>query len=406
LFPAHRHGLPRPRESHHHAMRILNVIDTLDPARGGTVSSLLQATSLLEERGHEAHIAALADTMESPWIPANPHRVFCFGPARGKFSFTASYSSWLRNAALHYDLVVIRGLWQYQGIGTAREMWRLRRPYAIFIHGMLGPAALKPGWKHLKKAAYWSLFEGRVVARAAAAVFTSDEERRLARGFTRGSRWHPMVIENSVDAVPAPSRDDVDALLTRYPRLRGGRVVLALGRLHPVKGCDDLIRAFARAFTSDEQACLVLAGPVEDAQYAHRLQILAREAGVADRIVWPGLVGAREKAALFSLATVFVSSSHHENFGFAAVEALASGLPVIVTNKVNVHRILDDAGAGIVCGDDETGLAEALRKWTRLGGSELEALKRRQLDLWKRRFSRESAGRHLEESLLGLAAAK
>ena len=377
-------------------MRVLNVIDTIDPAIGGTATSVLQAASLLEERGHDVEIAVMMDRPGDPWIGASGAHVRCFGPARLRYGYAPSYRHWLRDHASSYDLVVIRGLWQYQGIATASEMWRQRRPYAIFIHGMLGPYARSQPLKYLKKFAYWAALESRVVSRAVAAVFTSEEEERLARDFFPRARWNPVVIGNSVDPPPRASAGEVEGLFARFPELRGRKVVLYLGRLLRIKGCDQLIAAFAQAFAGDENMRLVLAGPAVDSRYERELRRVAQESGVADRITWTGLVTGADRSALFSIASVYVSPSHHENFGFSAVEAIAFGLPVIVTNKVNIHGLLERAGAALVCPDTAVGIAAALRRWHALDATALDALRGRQLEVWRQSFSREQVGERLE----------
>lgn len=377
-------------------MKFLHVIDSLDPAKGGPVASVRQIASVLAQRGHVAEIAALSDRESDPWIRDAPQMVWCFGTARLNYAYAPCFRPWLRENARNYDLVVVRGLWQYQSVATAAEMWALRRPYAIHIDGMLGPFGKNQLLKYLKKLAYWVMVERRCVNRAAAAIFTNVEEERLARGFLPCSRWNPVVIGHSVDPLVPESADGISDWLARFPELRGKTSVLYLGRLHPIKGCDVLIRAFAKAFRADEDVHLVLAGPAVDAGYHARIRRLAKACGIAHRITWPGLVTGREKSALFSLASVFVSPSHDENFGIAAVEALAFGLPVILTDKVNIHSVLGASGAALVCEDTEEGLAQSLRKWRALGADERGALRARQLAVWKEQFSRDSVGPGLD----------
>ena len=85
------------------------------------------------------------------------------------------------------------------------------------------------------------------------------------------------------------------------------------------------------------------------------------------------------------------------------MEALASGLPVILTNKVNIHEILEGARAALVCDDSEEAIAGALCRWSGLGVEELEAMRGRQLALWRERFSRERVGERLEGMFSKLA---
>lgn len=384
-------------------MKFLHVIDSLDPAKGGPVASVRQIASVMSQRGHVVEIATLSDRESDPWIRDAPQMVWCLGPARLNYAYAPRFRPWLRENARNYDLVVVRGLWQYQSVATASEMWALRRPYAIHIDGMLGPFGKNQRLKYLKKLAYWAMVERRCVSRAAAAIFTNDEEERLARSFLPCSRWNPVVVSDSVDPLPSASADGISHLLARFPEMRGKTIVLYLGRLHPKKGCDVLIRAFAQAFRADEDVHLVLAGPAIDAGYHARIRRLAAACGMAHRITWPGLVTGDDKSALFSVASVFVSPSHDENFGISAVEALAFGLPVILTNKVNIHALLGASGAALVCEDTEEGLAQSLRNWRALGADERAALRAHQLTVWKEQFSRDSVGPRLDSLFSRLA---
>jgi glycosyltransferase involved in cell wall biosynthesis len=384
-------------------MRVLHVIDSIRPTNGGTATSVLQASSLLMGHGHEVEIAALSDSHGDPWVREASAPIHCFGPAYLHYAYSPRFAPWLREHAPRYDLVVIRGLWQYQSVATARVMWSLDRPYAIFIHGMLGPYSRQERLKYLKKYLYWNVIESRVVRRAAAAIFTSSEEERLAREFFPRFEWNPVVIGNSVDPPPPPSSDSIAGFVQRHPELKDKSCVVFLGRIHPIKGCETLIEAFAHTFRDDEDMHLVIAGPVIVPEYHARLHQLSRDLGIERRITWPGLLASDDRSALFSLTSVFVSPSHHENFGFAAVEALAFGLPVILTDKVNIHGVLREAQAALVCHDSVDGIERALRTWRGMGRADLDALRNRQLSTWKRQFSRESVGHRLEQSFSYLA---
>jgi glycosyltransferase involved in cell wall biosynthesis len=385
-------------------VKVLNVIDTIDPANGGKVTSVLQASSLLKERGNDVSIAALMDQPSDPWSRSDSAKVHCFGPARLRYGYSPGYGPWLRDNARNYDLVVIHGLWQYQGIGTAAHMWKLQRPYAVFAHGMLGRYAKMERIKYLKKLAYWSAVEHKVLSRAAAVIFTTEEEERLARDLFPFGSWNSAIVGCSVDAPPQASTAEIEKVFARFPELRGRKAILFLGRIDPIKGCDILIRAFARSFADDDRMQLVLAGPNSDAAHFRRLRIIASELGVAHRITWTGLVTGTDRSALFSMASLYICASRQENFGFSAVEALAFGMPVIVTDKVNIHGILREARAALVCDDSEEAIAGAIKSWRAIDESELKKLQARQLALWRARFSREPVGTCLENAFLQLAS--
>ncbi len=229
-----------------------------------------------------------------------------------------------------------------------------------------------------------------MLGRAAAAVFASDEEARLAQAFVPLHRWRALVLGSSVDRPRAPERAATQALLERFPAMKAGKVLLSMGRVHPVKGYEDLIEAFAALCAEHPDWLLALAGPIEDALYAAKLRDLVEARGMRERVVWTGHVGGPAKDALWARASAFVSSSHHESFGMAIVEAISLGLPTIVTDKVNIHGLLGEAQAAIVCEDSAPGLQRALAQLMRMGPDDIARMARRQAEVWNARFRREA----------------
>jgi glycosyltransferase involved in cell wall biosynthesis len=155
---------------------------------------------------------------------------------------------------------------------------------------------------------------------------------------------------------------DPYVFFARYPETRGRRIVLFLSRLHVKKGLEFLVPAFARVAASRPDLHLVVAGP--DEGMGATLRGWIRDAGLETRASIVGMLTGADKLAAFAAATVFVLPSHTENFGVAVLEAMAAGLPVLISDQVNIWREISDAGAGIIVrtetGPVEAGLARLL----------------------------------------------
>ena len=214
---------------------------------------------------------------------------------------------------------------------------------------------------------------------AAAVLFTSEEERRLARQ----SFWLYRCEERVVNfGAAAPVGDDVAQrriFLEAFPHLAGKRCFLFLGRVHVKKGPDLLLHAFAqilRELPADtgKDLHLVMTGP-NDHPYGRKMAQLARQLGLGDRITWTGMLTGDLKWGAFHAADVFVLPSHQENFGIAVAEALACGLPVLISNKVNVWREIHQHRAGLVAADDREGTRLLLTQWLRLPDTEREDMR-------------------------------
>jgi glycosyltransferase involved in cell wall biosynthesis len=139
-------------------------------------------------------------------------------------------------------------------------------------------------------------------------------------------------------------------------------VLLFLGRLHPKKGCDELIAAFADVAHRDPQLRLVMAGP-DQVGWQRGLAARATELGVHERITWTGMLAGDTKWGAYRAAEAFVLPSHQENFGIVVAEALACGVPVLISDKVNIWREIAAAQAGIVRDDTPAGTVALLREW-------------------------------------------
>jgi glycosyltransferase involved in cell wall biosynthesis len=368
-------------------MKILRSIHSVNPAIGGPIESVRQSSAVLIRRGHEVEIISL-DAPTDPWVRDCPLPVHALGPGRGHYGYAPHFSRWIREQHARYDAVIVQGLWQYSSFGVRSALRGTPTPYFVFPHGMLDPWFKRTyPLKHLKKLLYWPWAEYRVLRDAGAVLFTSEEERRLARESFSPYQCHEVVV-NYGTAAPeidlAGARED---FFGSFPQLRGRRFLLFLGRLHEKKGCDLLINAFMAQRSStrtDQSLDLVIAGPCADESYREHLQRLASN---TSDIMFTGMLTGSLKWGAFSAADAFILPSHQENFGIAVVEALASGTPVLISNKVNIWREIVAGEAGYVENDDLAGTARLIERWA---GSALD------VQAAMRAKARECFARHFE----------
>jgi glycosyltransferase involved in cell wall biosynthesis len=347
-------------------MKILRSIHTVNPAFGGPAESVRQSSDALARRGHRVDVVTL-DLPTDPWVRTFPVAVHALGPGLGRYGYAPQLSQWIHERHAQYDAVIVHGIWQYDSLAVWRGLRGSATPYFVFPHGMLDPWFKRTyPLKHLKKWAYWPWAEYRVLRDATAVLFTSEEERRLARESFWLYRCNEVVV-NYGTAAP-----DIDLTRARedwfqsHPHLRGRRYLLFLGRLHPKKGCELVIEALAAVRQARGPAHtphLVMAGPCADDEYLKRLKRLAGGDGEGSPVTFAGMLSASRKWGAFSAADAFVLPSHQENFGIAVVEALACGVPVLISNKVNIWREIDAARAGYVENDDLGGTTRLIERW-------------------------------------------
>jgi glycosyltransferase involved in cell wall biosynthesis len=337
------------------------MVRTLDPATGGVVRAVQLLSEGLIRAGHEVQIVTL-DAPESKWLSRSRLPGKALGHGRHGYGYSRELLPWLRAEGGHFDRVIVHGIWQYQSFAAWRRYAGSQIPYYVFPHGMLDPWFKRTyPLKHLKKWLYWPWADYRVLRDATAVIFTSEEERRTARK----SFWLYRCREK-VSTLGVEARDQVgsgEIFLEKYPALRGWRFLLFLGRLHPKKGCDLLIDALARRRDSTEALRLVLAGP-DQIRWEKELRMRVESAGLGESVIFTGMLEGAMKSAALQAADAFILPSHQENFGLSVVEALAAGLPVLISNRINIWREIEAANAGYIEPDDLLGTARLIERWS------------------------------------------
>ena len=375
-------------------MRILHAIATTDPKGGGPIEGVKQLAAALAPLGVHVEVVSMDDPAEA-WIADFPLPLHAMGPGQGKFGHAPRMEAFLREKGKAYDRIVVNGLWQFNGLAVWRTRKDHGRPYYAFCHGMLDPWFRRTyPLKHLKKQLYWLMGQYGVLRDAEKVLYTCEEERVQAQGAF--SPWGPF-RERVVAYGTAGSPFDLDlaraAFLATYPDLQGTRNLLYLSRIHEKKGCDLLIRAFAKAAPPD--ARLVMAGPDQTGWQA-TLKSMAADLGISDRIVWTGMLKGETKWGAYASAEAFVLPSHQENFGIVVAEALACGVPTLISNKVNIWREIETDGAGLVENDDQAGTDALLARWYSLGSDAREGMREAARACFAERFEIGHAARVLK----------
>jgi glycosyltransferase involved in cell wall biosynthesis len=339
-------------------MRILHVIAGLDRRDGGPPEACLQLCRELARRGQKVSIYStdlnLKGAPTEECDAAVTIKRFACKP-RLRYSPSMPLAVALRRDIPSFDIVHINSLYTFPSTAAAYYCRQFRVPYLLRPHGTLDPyifAHHRP-----RKFVYEKLIELKNLKNAAAVHFTAAEEMELARRAVPAMKGvvvplgvHPR--EYDWNATAKTSR------ASQYGE-EGRRSILFLGRLNYKKGLDLLVKAFGLVARTHDDVRLILAGPDEHG-YSTRIRCWLKEEGLLSKARFAGMLTGKEKVALLHRADVFVLPSYSENFGLAVVEAMASGLPVVISNRVNIWREVADANAGIVVNCDAAALADGL----------------------------------------------
>jgi glycosyltransferase involved in cell wall biosynthesis len=359
-------------------MRILHVIRTLDPSWGGPVEGTRNLTSQALLRGHGVEILC-ADDPASPWLAGWIPGIHAVGPGLLKYGFTAALDRWLAENLARFDVVVVHGVWMYFGYAVWKATRRIPVPYFLFIHGALDPWFRKQyPVKHVKKIVYWKALEHKVLRDAERVLFTTNEEMVLADRSFFPYQCRAEITGYGIVRPGLPDRFDknrsIVELTETYPDLRDRNFLLFLARLHEKKGVDLLLRAFAASKRELADTALVVAGP-GDVATVTKMRRLAASLGIASDVIWTGPLYGNTKWNVLRAAEAYILPSHQENFGISVVEALACGIPVLISDKVNIRREIEAAGCGLVASDDVAGTTWILKRWAGLTADEKSGMR-------------------------------
>ena len=330
-------------------MNVVHLISTLSARDGGPPIACLGLADAAARRGHDVVILTTDWDGSGRTGPGEEiHGAHGVRVVRFPVGFPrAIKTSWpLRAAFRHHlqraDVVHVHGLYLFVDWIAATLCQRQGVPYVLQTHGgLLPPVRRRHAW--IKKIMAW-VFQRRMFDEAAAILFTSEHERRLSAPFLGRAEGHVVPLGVETAAFADATADD---FFRRYPGLYGKKIVLFVGRVHFVKGLDILMDAFAALAPEIADAVLVVAGP-DEAGLGRRLAARLAKHGLEERMIFTGMLdGATVRSAL-KAAAVLALPSRGENFSLTVVEAMAAGLPVVVSPEVGVASDLAEAGAGLV----------------------------------------------------------
>jgi glycosyltransferase involved in cell wall biosynthesis len=231
----------------------------------------------------------------------------------------------LHELAPKADVIHDHGLWLMPNVDAGRAALLARKPFIIAPRGMLAPAAL--AFSPLKKRVVWALLQGRVVRSASCIHATSEQEHCEIRDF--GLKNPIAIVANGIDL------PELDNHFTAAPDV--ARIVLSLGRIHPKKGLDRLVRAWATLEAAHPEWRLRIVGP-DELGHAEELAALAVDLKT-QRVSIEASVAGDAKTAAYREADLFVLPTLNENFAITVAEALAAGTPVIATKGAPWHGL-------------------------------------------------------------------
>lgn len=347
-------------------MRVLHVIPSISSKRGGPSKAVVDMVKALRLEGIDASILTTTDNIdyqevsypEGVWFEYQDVPVLmyscvgsCFHQLR-EFLISPGLTTWLLRNITNYDLVHIHAIFSYPST-VAMLIARLKNvPYIIRTIGQLSPWSLRQNY-WVKQIMLLSVEKSNIEASIAIHVTSKSEEEDVKKLLFKSD------ILNLELGINMPrSRGNFSS------QIRTGKTIfLFLSRLHPKKQLENLLEAFfiVREKHNRNDWLLYIAGDGEPS-YVKQLHDLAKELGLNGKIEWLGHVTGYRKEKIFAESDWFVLPSANENFGISAVEALASGVPVILTKHVGIADLVSKYRAGILASESPEELSDTLVK--------------------------------------------
>ncbi|HEY2145640.1 MAG TPA: glycosyltransferase [Steroidobacteraceae bacterium] len=340
-------------------LRILVVVPTYFPAvrYGGPIRSVHALAKALVARGHEVQV--FTSSVDGPndldFDPSTPVdldgvRVRYF-PVRflRRLYWSPPMAAALRKEVADFDVLHLHSVFLWPTWSAARIARSRHVPYIVSPRGSLGREVIRRK-STLIKSAWIQLIEQRTLRESAGVHATSEIESDEIKAL--GLKLPQIFcVPNGVEA------PDGHVPLSAGPYADIARpYALFLGRINWKKGLDRLLKAWQLM----PDLTLIIAGNDEEG-YRPKLEAMAREYQVDDRVRFLGPVSEEHKWALYENAELFVLPSYSENFANVIAEAMIMGCPVVVTPEVGLSTFVRESGAGIVVDGAAPVLGEAIR---------------------------------------------
>ena len=335
-----------------HKLRILHVIPSISPLRGGPSKAIIEMVRALRKSGVDAEIATTND--HGPGlldVPLNhgidyqgvPVRFFKrFSPALSvmrEFAYSRGFQQWLKQHIQEYDVIHVHAIFSFCSTYAMYLARKTGVPYIVRPIGQLEKWSLQQSKG--RKAYYLRIIEKNNLLNAKAIHCTADSEQIQALNVLPGLKTHVIPLGLVMPELLAHAKQD---LRQRWQLKDGIPILLYLSRLHPKKGIDILIEALAAL---QHPVQLLIAGEGEKT-FKEQLNQQINTLGLSHCCHLIGFIDGVEKEQMLQGADLFVLSSHSENFGIAVLEAMASGTAVFVSEGVALSAIIKQHQLGYV----------------------------------------------------------
>jgi glycosyltransferase involved in cell wall biosynthesis len=260
-------------------------------------------------------------------------------------SFSLRFISRIKELHRSYDLLHLAGIFDFYSIPVVS----MDLKFIYSSRGTFMKEAYKMRkFKKLKKDFYMSIVGKKILKKAKRIHLLTQEEKEHFLEFYPEFEYKIRVIPNGLDLSLFKANFNKSDLIKKYPHLKDKKIILFLSRINWKKGLDILIPAFAKLHNEDKKYHLLIVGKDDGDSFEKRVRQWVNEYGLTDAVTFTGLLTGKDKLIAFYGSDVFVLPSYSENFGVAVVEAMACGVPIVVSDKVGISKEIMQYNAGTI----------------------------------------------------------
>lgn len=341
-------------------LKVLHIVVSMASEYGGPVASVSGLTSALVHEGISCEIFTTrwkdshAGVMRPSTVSIHRFDVGFLARFWPGYSKALTKILWNRIGSGAFDLIHVHEPWHYPGFIAFLAACRYNIPYVLSPRGSLKEWCLSQ--KAFKKWVYMKMVQSHILKFADALHTLTDEEMKSISGL--GYRTPVFVTPNGIDSSQFETLPDISEFMAAYPDLSAKRVILFMGRLHFQKGLDVLARSYVRLSHKFKDVALLVVGPDEDG-IPKRMESILKTSPALRTTVFTGMLTGKDKLAALACADLFVLPSYSEGFSTAILEALAAGLPVVISRQCNFPEV-SEHDAGFVIEPSDVAVTEAI----------------------------------------------
>jgi glycosyltransferase involved in cell wall biosynthesis len=291
-------------------------------------------------------------------IPKGANVITCKRHWFSKFwaEFSPELYTWIKKHGNEYDIIHIHGVWHFAGV--APYLAGIKTAKCITTHGLLDRWTINKGY--WKKYIFGLLFQKRILKNTELIQINNTDEKEDLKRFLGFEHPNVKIIPNGMNLSDFAVLPEKNTFRNQFKIIRDKQLILFMSRINLKKGLDLLLPAFKQIVAQRNDCLLILAGP--DDGYLAETQTFIKENSLEDKIVLVGMLTGDDKLAALSDADIFVLPSHSEGFSIATLEALISGVPSLLSDRVGFGDAIKETKAAHLIELNQNSIVKGLNK--------------------------------------------